>query len=97
MSPSTRAKPRDPPPAGPAYWTAYFDALATGPLLAKPHTARRRAGEGARMCPYPEVAVAGLAKVRSALEARDLLISRRGRQSASASACARSHARIGPG
>ena len=56
----------------PRYWMAYFDALATGPLLAKPHTARRRAGEMARICPYPDVASAGLAKVRTALKMRGL-------------------------
>ena len=50
------------------YWMAYFYALATGPLLAKSHTARRRAGEMARICPYPDVASAGLAKVRTALK-----------------------------
>lgn len=49
---------------------AYFDALATGPLIAKPHTARRRAGEMARICPYPDVVSAGLAKVRTALKTR---------------------------
>ena len=59
-----------PQPAGRGYWTAYFDALAMGPLLAKPHTARRRAGDMARACPYPEVAAAGLAKVRTALAAQ---------------------------
>ena len=53
------------------YWIAYFDALATGPLLAKPHTARRRAGDVARLCPYPEVAAAGLTKVKTALKARN--------------------------
>ncbi|MCJ2119541.1 hypothetical protein MKK65_23735 [Methylobacterium sp. J-001] len=52
------------------YWMAYFDALATGPLLAKPHTARRRAGEMARICPYPDVASAGMAKVKTALKTR---------------------------
>jgi hypothetical protein len=57
-------------PMGPRYWTAYFDALATGPLLAKPHTARHRAGEMARSCPYPDVAAAGLTKVRTALKAQ---------------------------
>jgi hypothetical protein len=29
---------------GRRYWAAYFDAIATGELLLKPHTARRRAG-----------------------------------------------------
>ena len=57
-------------PMGRRYWTAYFDALATEPLLAKPHTARRRAGDVARLCPYPEVAAAGLTKVKTALKAR---------------------------
>ena len=55
---------------GPRYWAAYFDALATEPLLSKPHTARRRAGEVARNCPYPDIAAAGLAKVKTALKAQ---------------------------
>ena len=61
-------KSSDPRLMKPRYWMAYFDALATGPLLAKPHTARRRAGEMARICPYPDIAFAGLAKVRIALK-----------------------------
>ena len=52
-------------------WTAYFDAIATGDLVLKPHTARRRAGEAARTCPYEDVAAAGLAKVKAAISARD--------------------------
>jgi hypothetical protein len=49
---------------------AYFDAIATGELLLKPHTARRRAGEVARSCPYEDVAAAGLAKVKAAIKAQ---------------------------
>jgi hypothetical protein len=49
-------------------WAAYFDAIATG-LVAKPHTARRRARDMAQCCPYPDVAEAGLAKVNAAIEA----------------------------
>ena len=67
MPSRTGLEPSDPRPAGRGYWTAYFDALATGPLLAKPHTVRRRAGDMARACPYPEVAAAGLMKIRTAL------------------------------
>ena len=50
-------------------WATYFDAIASGELIAKPHTARRRAGEAARTCPYEDVAVAGLAKVKAAIRA----------------------------
>jgi hypothetical protein len=32
--------PRAEPPLGRRYWAAYFDAIATGELLLKPHTAR---------------------------------------------------------
>ena len=49
-------------------WARYFDAVAVG-LVAKPHTARRRAGEMARLCPYADVAAAGLARVKAAIEA----------------------------
>ena len=49
-------------------WVAYFDAIATG-LVAKPHTARRRARDMAKLCPYADVAEAGLAKVNAAIEA----------------------------
>lgn len=66
MPSSARSEPCEPRPVGWGYWCACFDALATGPLLLKPHTVRRRAGEGARLCPYPEVATAGLVKVRTA-------------------------------
>ena len=51
-------------------WATYFDAIASGELLAKPHTARRRAGEAARTCPYEDVAAAGLAKVQAAIKAK---------------------------
>jgi hypothetical protein len=37
-------EPRGEPSLGRRYWAAYFDAIATGELLLKPHTARRRAG-----------------------------------------------------
>ena len=43
--------PRAEPPLGRRYWAAYFDAIATGELLLKPHTARRRAGEVAPQLP----------------------------------------------
>lgn len=75
MPSSKGSRSSDIQPMGPRYWTAYFDALATGPLLSKPHTARRRAGEMARNCPYPDVAAAGLAKVKIALKAQDRSIS----------------------
>ena len=52
---------------------AYFDAIATGELLLKPHTARRRAGEVARSCPYEDVAAAGLAKVKAAIKAQAVM------------------------
>ena len=51
-------------------WATYFDAIASGELIEKPHTARRRAGEAARTCPYEDVAAAGLAKVKAAISAR---------------------------
>ncbi len=70
MPTPTLAKPRR---LDRRYWTAYFDALATGPPLSKPHTVRRRAGEVARNCPYPDVTAQGLAKVKAALEALRLL------------------------
>jgi hypothetical protein len=63
-------EPRAEPPLGRRYWAAYFDAIATGELLLKPHTARRRAGEVARSCPYGDVAAAGLAKVKAAIKAQ---------------------------
>ena len=62
--------PRRGPPLGRRYWTAYFDAIATGDLLLKPHTARRRAGEVGKSCPYEDIAAAGLAKVKAALKAK---------------------------
>ena len=55
------------PPMGPGYWRAYFEALATGELVSRPHTARRRAGEAARSCPYPDIAAAGVARVKAAI------------------------------
>lgn len=67
--PSKGSRSGDLQPMGPGYWRAYFDAIATGELLLKPHTARRRAGDVARSCPFPEIAAAGLAKVKAALEA----------------------------
>ena len=63
-------EPRAEPPLGRRYWAAYFDAIATGELLLKPHTARRRAEEVARSCPYEDVATAGLAKVKAAIKAQ---------------------------
>jgi hypothetical protein len=51
-------------------WAEYFDAIATGDLVLKPHTARRRAGEAARACPYEDIAATGLAKVKAAIKAR---------------------------
>jgi hypothetical protein len=61
-------------PASDAYsrdeWKAYFDAIAAG-LMAKPHTARRRAKEMAALCPYADVAAAGLAKVKAAITAHE--------------------------
>ena len=57
------------PPLSRRYCTAYFDAIATGDLLLKPHTARRRAGEVAKTCPYEDIA-AGLAKVKAAIKTR---------------------------
>lgn len=54
-------------PMGPRYWTAYFEALATGPLVLQPHTARRRAGKTARSCPYLDIASAGVARVKAAI------------------------------
>jgi hypothetical protein len=65
--------PRAEPPLGRRYWAAYFDAIATGELLLKPHTARRRAGEVARSCPYEDVAAAGLAKVKAAIKAQAIM------------------------
>ena len=62
--------PRGGPPLGRRYWRAYFDAIATGDLLLKPHTARRRAGEVAKSCPYEDIAADGLAKVKVALKAK---------------------------
>ena len=47
-------------------WKAYFDAVA---LIPKPHTARRRASAMAKLCPYADVAAAGLARVKAAIEA----------------------------
>jgi hypothetical protein len=49
-------------------WEMYFDAVATS-LAAKPHTARRRAQEMAKLCPYADVAATGLARVKAASEA----------------------------
>ena len=49
-------------------WATYFDAVAVG-LVAKPHTARRRANDMAKLCPYADVAAAGLARVKAAIEA----------------------------
>lgn len=49
-------------------WKAYFDAVAVG-LVAKPHTARRRASDMAKLCPYADVAAAGLARVKAAIDA----------------------------
>ena len=49
-------------------WVAYFDAIAAG-LMAKPHKARRRAKDMAALCPYADVAAAGLAKVKAAIDA----------------------------
>ena len=46
-------------------WKAYFDAVA---LIPKPHTARRRASAMAKLCPYADVAAAGLATVKVATE-----------------------------
>lgn len=57
------------------YWIAYFDAVVSGPLLSKPHTARRRAGDMARGCPHPDIAASGLEKVKSAIEAHKWLFS----------------------
>lgn len=54
-------------PMGPGYWRAYFEAIATGELVSRPHTARRRAGEAARSCPYPDSASAGVAWVKAAI------------------------------
>ena len=48
-------------------WETYFDAVAAG-LMAKPHTARRRASEMAKLCPYADVAAAGLARVKAAID-----------------------------
>jgi hypothetical protein len=50
-------------------WKAYFDAVAVE-LIAKPHTARRRARDMAKFCPYADVAAAGLARVKAAIEAQ---------------------------
>lgn len=52
---------------GPGYWRAYFEAIATGELVLRPHTARRRAGEAARICPYLDIASAGVARVKAAI------------------------------
>jgi hypothetical protein len=72
--PSRRmSEPRGEPSLGRGYWAAYFDAIATGELLLKPHTARRRAGEVARNCPYEDVAAAGLAKVKAAIKAQAIM------------------------
>ena len=49
-------------------WKAYFEAVAVG-LVTKPHTARRRARDMAAVCPYADVAAAGLARVKAAIEA----------------------------
>lgn len=49
-------------------WEMYFNAVAVS-LAAKPHTARRRARDMARLCPYADVAAAGLARVNTAIEA----------------------------
>lgn len=49
-------------------WKAYFDAVASG-LMTKPHTARRRAKDMAALCPYANVAAAGLARVKAAIDA----------------------------
>jgi hypothetical protein len=38
--------PRAEPPLGRRYWAAYFDAIATGELLLKPHTAPESGGGG---------------------------------------------------
>lgn len=64
------SEPRARPLLDRRYWTAYFDAIATGDLLSKPHTARRRAGEVAKSCPYDDIAVDGLARVKAALQAQ---------------------------
>jgi hypothetical protein len=48
-------------------WETYFDAVAVE-LIAKPHTARRRARDMAKLCPYADVAAAGLARVRAAVK-----------------------------
>jgi len=66
-------EPRRGSSLGRRYWAAYFDAIATGELLLKPHTARRRAGEVARSCPYEDVAAAGLAKVKAAIKAQAVM------------------------
>ena len=58
-------------------WATYFEAIATGELIAKPHTARRRAGEAARSCPYEDIAAAGLAKVKAAIRAHGVEDGRR--------------------
>ena len=49
-------------------WKAYFDAVA---LIPKPHTARRRASAMAKLCPYADVAAAGLATVKAAIKAAE--------------------------
>jgi hypothetical protein len=49
-------------------WEVYFDVVATT-LAAKPHTARRRARDMAKLCPYADVAALGLARVRAAIKA----------------------------
>ena len=49
-------------------WKAYFDAVA---LIPKPHTARRRANDMAKLCPYADVAAAGLATVKAAIKAAE--------------------------
>jgi hypothetical protein len=49
-------------------WVAYFDAVAVG-LLAQPRTAQRRANDMAKLCPYADVAAAGLARVKAAIKA----------------------------
>lgn len=46
-------------------WKAYFDAVA---LIPKPHTAQRRAHDMAKLCPYADVAAAGLARVKAAIK-----------------------------
>lgn len=49
-------------------WKAYFDAVA---LIPKHHTARRRASDMAKLCPYADVAASGLARVKAAIKASE--------------------------